>query len=63
MKKINIEKAINTIFIFSSLSIIVLLMIYSINDKSFNIKHITINNNHFINSKEIDIENCQYKTK
>ena len=54
MKKINIEKAINTIFIFSSLSIIVLLMIYSINDKSFNIKHITINNNHFINSKEIE---------
>ena len=57
MKKINIEKIVNYIFIISSIIIVINLIIFSIKDKFFDIKNISIQNNKFIDKK------CNQKIK
>ena len=46
--KINIEKIVNSTFIITSTILIILLIIYSIRDDSFNINNVNINNNEFL---------------
>ena len=53
MKKINIEKIVNYIFIISSIIIVINLIIFSLKDKVFDIKNINIQNNEFIDKKEL----------
>ena len=53
MKKINIEKIVNYIFIISSIIIVINLIIFSIKDKFFDIKNISIQNNKFIDKQEL----------
>ena len=53
MKKINIEKIVNYIFIISSIIIVINLIIFSIKDKIFDIKNISIQNNKFIVKQEL----------
>ena len=57
MKKINIEKIVNYIFIISSIIIVINLIIFSIKDKVFDIKNINIQNNEFIDKKELSSNN------
>ena len=52
--KINIEKFINSTFIITSTILIILLIIYSIRDDSFNINNVNINNNEFLSIDEIN---------
>ena len=53
MKKINIEKIVNYIFIISSIIILINLIIFSIKDRVFDIKNISIQNNKFIDKQEL----------
>ena len=62
--KINIEKFINSTFIITSTILIILLIIYSIRDDSFNINNVNINNNEFLSIDEInEIMNGELKDK
>ena len=62
--KINIEKIINSTFIITSMILIILLIIYSIRDDSFNINNVNINNNEFLSIDEInEIMNGELKDK
>lgn len=62
--KINIEKIINSTFIITSTILIILLIIYSIRDDSFNINNVNINNNEFLSIDEINkIINGELKDK
>ena len=62
--KINIEKIINSTFIITSTILIILLIIYSIRDDSFNINNVNINNNEFLSIDEInEIINGELKDK
>ncbi len=62
--KINIEKFINSTFIITSTILIILLIIYSIRDDSFNINNVNINNNEFLSIDEInEIINGELKDK
>ena len=62
--KINIEKIINSTFIITSMILIILLIIYSIRDDSFNINNVNINNNEFLSIDEInEIINGELKDK
>tara|TARA_B100000131_G_scaffold277952_1_gene282130 strand:+ start:1142 stop:1867 length:726 start_codon:yes stop_codon:yes gene_type:complete len=62
--KINIEKIVNSTFIITSTILIILLIIYSIRDDSFNINNVNINNNEFLSIDEInEIINGELKDK
>ena len=62
--KINVEKIINSTFIITSTILIILLIIYSIRDDSFNINNVNINNNEFLSIDEINkIINGELKDK
>ena len=62
--KINIEKIINSTFIITSTILIILLIIYSIRDDSFNINNVNINNNEFLSIDEInEIINSELEDK
>ena len=52
--KLNIEKVTNSIFIASSIIMIILLINYSVRGDTFNINNININNNDFLSNDEIN---------
>jgi len=52
--KLNIEKVINSIFIASSILLLLLLIIYSLRGDTFNINNVNISNNDFLSNEEIN---------